>query len=313
MKFTLKLSRIFVALTLCLIITACDSIPVYMISEQADSYFVTDETKGNQWKSLGNGLYTYRHWMDRSFIIDTTEGLVVIDSFNEEMASELKSVLNEKFPGKPVSYLIYSHQHLDHTRGGFILEPKAVIAHENTRRHFSYYPDGEVFQPTQYVSGNFSKIFGNHKVDFIDFEHGHAEHLYGFYIESEKLLYALDLAFCEAFPPFGFPDFNHYGHVKALEQAEKLDFDRFISSHFKNGDKSCVTGTLNLFNDTRSAILKAYETYGLPSDKDTAKWFRQVISDTKDSLDSKYGHWHGYDEMVLPFILRQASGAYLGF
>ena len=86
------------------------------------------DTEGTKWESLGNGLYSYQHWMDRSLIIDTPEGIVVIESFNEEMARELKQILDKEFPGKPVRLLVYSHQHLDHTRGGHALKPLAVIA-----------------------------------------------------------------------------------------------------------------------------------------------------------------------------------------
>lgn len=313
MKMKAYLSKSLVISLLALCIVGCSSVPVYMISWQAESYFVTPDTEGKKWESLGNGLYSYQHWIDRSLIIDTPEGIVVIESFNEEMAGELKQILDEKFPGKPVKLLVYSHQHLDHTRGGHVLKPLEVIAHKNTRWHFDHYSDDEVLKPTRYIDGSTTMIFGQHRVEFIDFEHGHAEHLYGFYIAEEKLLYGPDLAFCEALFPFGFPDFNHYGHVEALDQAANLDFNRFISSHFNSGDKSCVTGTRDFFNDTREAVLNGFEEHGLPSDNGTAKWFRSIIGDTKGALDDKYGDWHGYDEMSLPFILRQASGAYLGF
>jgi len=99
----------------------------------------------------------------------------------------------------------------------------------------------------------------------------------------------------------------------ALDQAANLDFDRFIPSHFDSGDKSCVTGTRDFFNDSRQAVLAGLDKHGWLNEEDVGKWFRSVTGDTRSALDDKYGHWHGYDEMILPHMLRQVSGSYLGF
>mgnify|MGYP000002157978 FL=1 len=309
LRKSLGIFLIFGSVTL---LSACEDITVFLMSVQADNYFSAPSAQGSRFEELGNGLYAFQHGLDRSLIIDTSEGLVVVDSFNEKMARDLKQILNQKFPEKSVSHLIYSHHHLDHTRGGYELNPDKIIAHENTRWHFDHYPDTKMLKPTDYISGSQSLKFGDHEIELIDFEHAHAEHLYGFYFPEDKLLYGPDLALCQTFFPFGYPDYNHYGQIHALEEAAKLNFDRFISSHFNNGDKSCVTGTLGLFKDTRAIILDKFEQYGQPDEAD-GEWFRQVMGDTQKMIKRDYSDWHGYDEMGLAFMLRQLTGAVMGY
>ncbi len=294
------------------LLTACEDITVFLISLQADKYFSAPSAQGDKFEELGNGLYAFQYGLDRSLIINTREGIVVVDSFNKKMARSLKQILNIKFPNKTVSHLIYSHHHLDHTRGGYELSPHNVIAHKNTRWHFDQYTQSDTLKPTHYINGKKSLQIGEHTIELIEFEHAHAAHLYGFYFPHDKLLYAPDLALCQTFFPFGYPDYNHYGQIHALEKAAELNFDRFISSHFSNGDKSCVTDTLTLFKDTRAIILEKFEQYGQPSEAN-GEWFRHVIGDTKKMIKQDYSDWHGYDEMSLAFMLRQLTGATMGY
>lgn len=311
-KHVQRVSKLVVLIGTGMLLIACQKMPVMMLSLQAEHYFHHPSAKGENFEDLGNGLYAFQYELDRSLIVNTNDGLIVIDPFDVQMAERLISILSQRFPNKTVTHLIYSHQHLDHTRGGKVYNPETVIANENTRWHYEHYADEDTLKPTRYIRGIQEIVIGGRTIHLIDFEHGHAGHLYGFYFPEDRLLYAPDLALCNSFFPFGYPDFNYAGQMEMLEKARALEFDRFISSHFANGDKSCIEGTMALFKDTRKAVLDSFDRYGLPIDAD-AKWFRHVVGDTQTVLKEKYSDWHGYKEMSLPFILRQISGAYLGF
>ena len=62
----------------------------------------------------------------------TPDGIVLADPQNPGLAAWLKSELAERFPGQPVRYVLQTHYHWDHARGGGMFADTATfIAHEN--------------------------------------------------------------------------------------------------------------------------------------------------------------------------------------
>src|SRR4051812_38875192 len=47
-------------------------------------------------------------------VLVTKDGILLVDTLNPAFAKWLKQQLAERFPGKPVKYVIYSHTHWDH-------------------------------------------------------------------------------------------------------------------------------------------------------------------------------------------------------
>jgi glyoxylase-like metal-dependent hydrolase (beta-lactamase superfamily II) len=69
-------------------------------------------------------------------ILDTPDGLLIVDTLNAGFARWLKEELAKKFPGKQVKYVILSHSHWDHTEGGRIFADTArFIAQEGFLRN----------------------------------------------------------------------------------------------------------------------------------------------------------------------------------
>jgi len=65
----------------------------------------------------------------------TAEGIVLADPLNPEFATWLKSELAQRFPGKPVKYVI-THYHWDHARGGKVFADTAqFLAHETMAKN----------------------------------------------------------------------------------------------------------------------------------------------------------------------------------
>ncbi len=63
----------------------------------------------------------------------TPAGIIATDPIDADAARWLKAELKARF-NKPVKYLIYSHDHADHSSGGEVFADTAmVIAHENAK------------------------------------------------------------------------------------------------------------------------------------------------------------------------------------
>ena len=66
----------------------------------------------------------------------TPDGIILADPLNPEFSAWLKGELATRFPGKPVKYVLESHYHWDHARGGGMFADTATfIAHENMRKN----------------------------------------------------------------------------------------------------------------------------------------------------------------------------------
>lgn len=64
----------------------------------------------------------------------TSEGIILADPLSPEVSAWLKGELATRFPGKAVKWVVQSHFHYDHARGGGIFEDTATfVSHENMR------------------------------------------------------------------------------------------------------------------------------------------------------------------------------------
>ncbi|MEC7816573.1 MAG: MBL fold metallo-hydrolase [Pseudomonadota bacterium] len=97
----------------------------------ADSGFRIEAVKDNVYR------FSYKHF--HSAFMVTDQGIVVTDPINEEAATWLKAELAERFD-VPIRYMVYSHNHLDHTSGGQVIDSDdvTVIAHEHAAQDIEW-------------------------------------------------------------------------------------------------------------------------------------------------------------------------------
>ncbi|MGZ3275685.1 MAG: MBL fold metallo-hydrolase [Caulobacteraceae bacterium] len=67
-----------------------------------------------------------------SLIYDTPDGLLIVDPLNPDFATWRKGELAQRFPGKKVRYIVYSHTHWDHAAGAgvFADDHPHIVAQE---------------------------------------------------------------------------------------------------------------------------------------------------------------------------------------
>ena len=71
-----------------------------------------------------------------SLFVVTSDGIILADPISPDFAAWLKGQLAERFPGKPVRYVIYSHSHWDHIEGGKVFADTArFVAQEGVLRN----------------------------------------------------------------------------------------------------------------------------------------------------------------------------------
>jgi glyoxylase-like metal-dependent hydrolase (beta-lactamase superfamily II) len=86
-------------------------------------------------------LYRARNGLWYSLFLVTPSGIILADPISTDFAQWLKAQLDQRFPGLPVRYVIYSHSHWDHIEGGAIFAGTAqFVAQEGMLRNM----DGRV-------------------------------------------------------------------------------------------------------------------------------------------------------------------------
>jgi len=82
---------------------------------------------------IADNLYRFQNNFHFSVFLVTSEGVIVTDPINSDAAKWLKAEIAKRF-NKPIKYLIYSHDHRDHSSGGEIFADTAIfVGHENTK------------------------------------------------------------------------------------------------------------------------------------------------------------------------------------
>jgi glyoxylase-like metal-dependent hydrolase (beta-lactamase superfamily II) len=72
-------------------------------------------------------------WFDTMTVIDAGKSLVVVDTWASHIAAARAKEIIDKTFGKPVSHVINTHYHWDHTFGNQVFEGATIIGHELCR------------------------------------------------------------------------------------------------------------------------------------------------------------------------------------
>jgi len=229
-------------------------------------------------------LYRFRNNNHYSVFLATPAGIVATDPINAEAARWLKDELAKRF-GVPVRYLVYSHDHADHSSGGEVFaETAIVVAHERAKRAIV----GER-RPTAVPQLTFSDRMtielGGATVELEWVGRNHSDNSIVMRFPAERALFAVDFIPVKAVGFRDFPDAYLEDWIESLKRVEAMDFDRLVPGHGPLGDKAAVVAYRGYMEELRDAVLKlAREGKSLEEIKQSVKLPR-------------YEPWGGYAQM----------------
>jgi glyoxylase-like metal-dependent hydrolase (beta-lactamase superfamily II) len=213
-------------------------------------------------------------------------------------------------PRVPVRLMIYSHHHLDHVRGGAVLGAREILAHEKCAAAWKDFPVDDIAPPTRTISGDETLTIGGVEIRMLYLGRSHSDTLYAFLLPGERLAYTPDLAFKRAFPPGGMPDYYTPGFLAALKRVDALDFDIFVPSHFDAGTHADFTEFATFFLDVNTRATAEVANRGWPQDAAAGEALFLAVY---EPMRERYRDWHGFAEMAMPTLIRQITGAALGY
>ncbi len=242
------------------------------------------ETKREITRIVGD-LYRFQNDAHYSVFLVTPAGIIATDPITADAARWLKAELLKRF-SKPVRYLIYSHDHSDHSAGGEAFADTAtVIAHDNAKATII----GEK-RPTAVPDVTFSDRMtvelGGKVVELVYVGRSHSDNMIAMRFPAERAVFAVDFISVKRLPYMRLSDSYFPDWIEAIKVVEAMDFDILVPGHGPLGTKADATDHRRYMEELYAAVLAAARA---------GKTLEQTKQDIK--LD-RYKDWGRYEEWL---------------
>jgi len=245
------------------------------------------------------------------------EGVLLFDPLEMRADPILKSI--RSVTDKPITTIVYSHDHADHIAAtGQLLEMLKtsqtevpdIIASQATASKMELLDSGLVKPTTIIAWPNGSFKFEDLEVQLYGFEHAaHTDDHSAWLLVQERVLHAPDLLNADQPPFWNFAGSERFTFLEQnLKTANALDWDYFNGGHGNIGSHDDFAFHLKFISDLKAAVGKAMGEvpfgYGVDVDKINAHtvmlpaWYGEIAKRVTDELRPEYGQYYGYETAV---------------
>jgi len=264
-------------------------------------------TQGHEVTEIGQGYYSFRYKGLRNIFLITREGVIVTDPI-EPAAAALMRMEIRKLTSLPVKYLIYSHQHWDHVRGGqiFVDEGAIVVSHERCLAHFRDLPHPEIVMPTETFSGERHEIvLGERRLQLQWLGVNHGDCLIVMTPDHIDIPFIVDLATAGGMPLPFIPDYSLHHWVRALRELEGWSFDHYVGGHgIAVAPKSRIAERREYVEALMTETRLAYEA-GMP--------IEAIPNEVAGKLRERFDHLRGFNGIVRDNVRRTLTYYAMGW
>ena len=258
------------------------------------------------WKAA-DGVYRYGPGDGYySMFVVTDEGVIAIEPVNIKHSQGLLKAIRS-VTEKPVRYLLHSHNHWDHSKGGQVFRDQGakIVAHEEAYEWMKANRHTDLALPDETWTGNRKDIIlGGKTIELHYMGMSHGLGMTVFLLPKEKIAYIADIVTPNRILFTIVPDFNIKEWMRTLTEVEKLDFQTAIYSHSQAkepfGSKTEVTQTREFIEELQAAIVAEFKK-GTP--------FLKIPSTVKLP---KYEHWAMYNEWLPLNVWRVMLDMHMG-
>lgn len=241
-----------------------------------------------------------------SLFVVAAEGVAAIEPVNrvhsEGLIEAIRSVTE-----KPVTYLLHSHNHWDHSKGGQVFrEAEAkIVAHKEAFDWMEANPHPDMALPDEGWEGERKDIgLGGTTIEMHYLGISHGLGMTMFRVMPQKVAYIADVVTPNRVLFSIVPDFNVNQWKRALSEIEAVDFDKAVFSHSNSGEpygtKADVVATREFIEDLQAAIVAEFQK-GTP--------FTEVPAAVKLP---KYEGWAMYDQWLPLNVWRVMLDMHMG-
>jgi glyoxylase-like metal-dependent hydrolase (beta-lactamase superfamily II) len=259
-------------------------------SAAVQDYLSAEATVSSE--QLSDRLWTVSDGKYRSLFVEAESSVVAFDTFGTPArARAYATEISRRIPGKPVSTIIYTHDHLDHAGFAADLAPDArIVADEMAAKVVALRNADGQLAVTDALSGR------QHEVNFDGAEfvllnrgpvHG-TGHLSA-YFEPEKLFFSSDTILPNA--RYGLmPDYHIANFVRIMRSFLDLEFERFIPGRYEVSDRGRFQEGCDYIEAMQTACQQAFISF-------TPIWVHDAMAAyVQNELGERFGHLDGFEE-----------------
>jgi len=234
---------------------------------------------------IAGDVYRFQNNFHFSVFYVTDDGVLVTDPIDADAAKWLKAEIKTRF-NKPIKYLVYSHDHQDHSSGGEVFADTAiVVGHENTRAAMI----GEkrpTAAPTVTFSDRMTLHLGEREIELTYVGKGHSDNSIAIRFPQERVLFAVDFVSVKRLPFKTLSDSYIPDLIEQIRMVEEMDYDILAPGHGKMGTPADARDHRQYVEDLYNAVLAGVRT---------GKSLDQLKADIKLP---KYESWSQYKDWL---------------
>jgi glyoxylase-like metal-dependent hydrolase (beta-lactamase superfamily II) len=279
-------------------------------------------TPGTEIVELTTGVYARLHeGLTNAGIIVGDDGVLVIDSlrvpsFARELISDVKHLSD-----KPITHVIDTHSHWDHSWGNEEFPNSTIIGHENCRaemldlealdawrnkvvssnERWSEEAKGvRVTPPNLTFETSMQLYFGGRRIDLRYLGRAHTSGDIFIHLPDDGLLFTGDVAQDGGIP------FMLDGYIQDWVGTDarllELDCERFMAGHGPIGERPAIAESAQFIN-----ALAAGTKQAVAEGQDEAT----AAAGVTEALSERFGSWRGFErvEESVAFAFREISGS----
>ncbi len=190
---------------------------------------------------ISGDLYRFQNNFHYSVFLVTPDGVIVTDPINAEAAAWLRDQIKQRF-GKPIRYLILSHDHRDHSAGGEVFKAAGAIVVAHARAKATIIAE---LRPTAVPDITFERRMtielGGSRVELSHVGRNHSDNMIVMNFPAERVLFAVDFIPVQTVAFKTLSDGYLPDWISSLRRVEGMDFDVLAPGHGKLGTMADVT------------------------------------------------------------------------
>jgi len=235
-------------------------------ASQTGGGIVVDPGKGYLVQPIRDGLFWITDGAYSTMFLVTSAGVIACDAPPTLGANYLKAIA--EVTDRPVTHLIYSHEHVDHIAGAHLF-PKdmTIIGHRRTAELLASRKDPRRPPPTVTFDASYVLEHGGHRLELAYKGINHSIDNIYIFAPNQKTLMFIDVVY-----PGWMPYKNLGvavdipGFVDAHRHILTYDFETMVAGHVSRpGNRADVQVQIELIKDLVAAAERAYAALSVPA------------------------------------------------
>lgn len=251
-------------------------------------------------EQLSDRLFTVTDGQVRTLFLVGEHSVIAFDTFGTPgKARAYGKTIAATASGKPISAIIYSHDHLDHAGFAADLAPEAeIIADELCAKVIKLRGAQGQLQPTRVLQGKRNELSID-GVDLLLLNPGptHGSGNLAAYFAPEKTFFSSDTILANA--KYGFmPDYHFCNFVRFMHSFLELDWHRFVPGRYEMTDRTGFEHSVDFIDAVMTTCQTAFVNFVPIWAYDPMKGY------CIEQLATRFGDLEGFEDHVGQMAIR---------